>query len=254
MTGGELWRSSDTVTWTKVPASANGFGNPLNTELHNIRVAQGQLWVTTISTASTPFPVFRSSDGVNFVQSNPSGFGDPNNTSVRPNNFGTSVGFGSFVYWGGANAVTGAQVWRLDLTATVRPHRSAYPQRSQFRAGQTLTIGIDARNPVGNAAADLYVGAMLPDGQTLVFLSDRATLAGTGSLASPSTFVRALPAAPGFALTTATFFQFTFPATGIPPGTYQVFAVPARPPAFADNRIDPGDILASDVRTLTFAP
>lgn len=125
---------------------------------------------------------------------------------------------------------------------------------SEFRAGQTLTIGVDARNPSGNAAADLYLGAVLPDGQTLVFLSDRGTVAGTGSLSAPATFARALAAGPGPAFTASTFFQFTFPSSGLLPGTYRFFAVLARQGAFADNRIDPGDLLVLDAKAFTFTP
>jgi hypothetical protein len=38
------------------------------------------------------------------------------------------------------------------------------------------------------------------------------------------------------------------------PGTYQVFALLARKGAFADNRLDPGDVLAIEVKEVTMRP
>jgi YVTN family beta-propeller protein len=119
--------------------------------------------------------------------------------------------------------------------------------------GQTLTVGVEARNPAGGTPADLYVGALLPDGNTVVFFTGAATIA-TAPLSSPLQF-RTLQAAPAcFVLKEAAQFRFTFPPTGVPAGTYQVFAILARQGAFADNRIDTGDILAIDVKLFTFTP
>ena len=180
--GGELWRSSDAVTWTKIPASAGGFGNPLNTELHNLRVAQGQLWVTTISTAPTLFPVFRSSDGVNFVQSNVSGFGDPNNTSSKPNYIGTTIGFGNFIYWGGANPVTGAQVWRTQPSFSSTPFTVA-------NLGEISVASSGAATSVrtGYATIQPGTGSTAPSGVAIFGLRQNNVLVGeTGVPATPT--------------------------------------------------------------------
>lgn len=113
-TGGELYRSADAVTWTRI--AANGLGSARNIELHNLRVAQNQIWLATLARSPSLFQVWRSSDGFNFVQSNVDGFGDPGNTSTSGSTVGITIGFGDSVYWGGTNEVTGAQVWRLDST------------------------------------------------------------------------------------------------------------------------------------------
>ena len=107
--GGELWRTSDGQVWNRV--IANGFGNPRNEELHRITAAQGQLWVTTFGPAPTPTQVWRSSDGLNFVQSNPDGFQDSSTTSGFP----VIIDFQNSVYWGGQNTKTGGQIWRTDM-------------------------------------------------------------------------------------------------------------------------------------------
>ena len=123
-----------------------------------------------------------------------------------------------------------------------------------FRPGQTLTLAAAAVNPAGGLAADLYVGAVLPDGQTTVFLNATGEVAALTTLATPLQFRAALPAPACFVFSDPAFFRFTFPATGLPAGTYHFFAVLARQGAFADNVIRPGDILASDVKTLIYTP
>jgi len=125
---------------------------------------------------------------------------------------------------------------------------------SQFQPGQTLTLGLDAQNPVGNPAVDLYVGLFLPGGQAAVFLSTGGTVAGIVSLATPALFPPAQSAPPGLVLNAPTFFQFTFPATGVPPGTYQAFAALVRQGAFQTGRIDASAILALDERPFVFSP
>jgi len=124
----------------------------------------------------------------------------------------------------------------------------------QFQAGQTLTVGLEVGNPASHPAADLYVGTLLPDGRTLVFLSDSGTLVSVASPAVPALFPRTQAAAAGFVLNAPSFFQFTLPAAGVAPGTYQVFAALVCQGAFEDNRIDPGDILALEIQAFTFVP
>lgn len=106
VSGGQLWRSSDSQVWDRVVE--DGFGNPLNEELHRLSVAQGQIWVTTFTVAPAATQVWRSPDGFTFVQSNTDGFGDFNTTSGFP----VITKFQGNVYWGGQNKVTGAQIWR----------------------------------------------------------------------------------------------------------------------------------------------
>lgn len=124
---------------------------------------------------------------------------------------------------------------------------------SLFQSGQTLTLGLDVQNPDGSLAADLYAGLLLPGGQGAVFLSSRGTGAGVVSLATPAQFPRAQSAPPGLILNAPTFFQFTFTATGVPPGTYQAFAALVRQGAFQAGRIDPSAILALDVQPVIFS-
>lgn len=75
-----------------------------------------------------------------------------------------------------------------------------------------------------------------------------------GRLSAPAQFVRTQQAPPGFITNVSSFLQFTFPATGVAPGTYLVFAALVQQGAFQDDRIDPGDIIVLDVKAFTFSP
>ena len=126
---------------------------------------------------------------------------------------------------------------------------------SQFRAGQTLTVGLVAATPSGAPPADLFVGVVLPDGRTAIFFTGSpGALSGPVSLATPARFPRLRPAPPPFTLNEAAFFRFTFPPTGVPPGAYWVFAALVRQGGLLDDQVGGADILALDVAALTFSP
>jgi hypothetical protein len=127
-------------------------------------------------------------------------------------------------------------------------------QRSTVRPGQTLIVGVSAQNPKGGAPLDLYAGVLLPDGETLAFFSADGSLAGRASVGTPADFLRAGVLAPGGQVSRPSFLVVTVPASGIPPGTYQLFVALARAGAFADGQIDSGDIAVLDVKPLTVTP
>jgi hypothetical protein len=123
-TGGELWRTpfnagnsfNDTV-WQQV--LSGGIDDSLNYELHHLSADHGYLWLTTMgvppsgSVSASPDEVWRSSDGVNWVQSNTAGFGDPVNGVSR---YPAITGFGAQEVFGGRNLANGAQIF-----ATIAP-------------------------------------------------------------------------------------------------------------------------------------
>lgn len=110
-----------------------------------------------------------------------------------------------------------------------------------------MTIGLDARNPTGGAAADLFVGIILRDGRSAVFVGPSGLLSDSISLADASAYPRAAMAPPGFALSAPTFIELPLPA-GVPRGTYKVFATLVRSRALRGPSIPPADLLASDMR------
>ena len=115
--------------------------------------------------------------------------------------------------------------------------------KTEFKADDTLTVGLQIAND--GAPANLYLGVVMPDGQTALFLvPGGATL--PVSLTDPANFRSLQPAPSGFVLSAPAFLQFTFPADGLPPGTYLVFAGLTQ----ASN----GGLLALDVKPFTYSP
>ena len=114
--GGQLWRSGDAVTFTNITDDAFGEGPAVN-ELRKLVIANGKLWLTgyTETTLSTGTPVWRSDDGLNWIQSNINGFGDTLNNGQNA----VVVGYQNYIYFGGPNYTTGGQVWRTELTTEI---------------------------------------------------------------------------------------------------------------------------------------
>jgi murein DD-endopeptidase MepM/ murein hydrolase activator NlpD len=117
--------------------------------------------------------------------------------------------------------------------------------KTEFRAGDTLIVGFQITNSSDSPPANLYVGVVMPDGETALFLVPGGATAPV-SLFDPANF-RSLQAAPaGFTLNAAAFSQFTWPADGLPIGTYQVFV--------ALTEAGNGSVLALDVKPFTYSP
>lgn len=124
-----------------------------------------------------------------------------------------------------------------------------------FTAGQTLTMGLWAQNPGGSGPLDLYVGAVLSDGVTVVTFSTPGTVSAAASSAAPGTLPPMQSLSPGATLHLPAFLSFAFPPAGtIPPGTYQLFSALVRAGSLADNRLDPGDVVDLSIETITYSP
>ncbi len=126
-----------------------------------------------------------------------------------------------------------------------------------FRPGESLIVSVGVDNP-GLAAmtVDFYFGALLPDGDTIVFFRDLAFSAGTGRLSAPETLqpiVTGVDLAAPFVFSNPSFFTHTWTG-GEPPGTYVLFLAAVRPGALADNAIDAGDLVVLATAAVTFAP
>lgn len=117
--------------------------------------------------------------------------------------------------------------------------------------GDSLTTGVSARHRLSDIPADLYVGIAGPDGQ-ITFLSATGEALATARLSEPTRFRPALSIPPAGEVDQPTVVRVAIPV-GAVPGTYRGFAALVRRGAFADNRIDPGDILAIDMKDVTVA-
>jgi hypothetical protein len=126
-----------------------------------------------------------------------------------------------------------------------------------FRRGDTLRVGLRARNGGPALNADFHFGIVLPNG-TFLFLTSLSPL--NGVVLGPNDDVRSLQPLladirlpQGFDVTLNDFFSFTF-AGNEPPGTYGVFAFFTPSGAFRDGLINAGDIFPMDIRPFRFNP
>ena len=129
--------------------------------------------------------------------------------------------------------------------------------RVSFRTGDLLTVSLGVENPgLPGAVVDFYFGAVLPDGDTVVFFTNPAFTSGVGSLAKPLTLqpiVAAVNLTTPFTFSEPAFFSYLWTG-GEPPGGYLLFVAAVKPRALLDNRIDAGDIVAVSTAAVTFAP
>jgi hypothetical protein len=120
----------------------------------------------------------------------------------------------------------------------------------RFNPGETLNAGIDVTNLDTEVHVDAYLGAILPDGETVVFVTPDGfrvrSLVGNPALSPPYVADAVLPE--GWDVTLTPLVSQTFDE-GDAGRTYQMFACFTVPGAFSDGSIDEGDIV-----TLTFAP
>jgi hypothetical protein len=128
--------------------------------------------------------------------------------------------------------------------------------QSVFGAGTTLavTLGVDNTGPA--VQVDLLFGAILPDGDTVVFFESPALVPGTGRL---SQLASLRPMFPGLGLGAGTttvipnFFRYAWQGSE-PLGTYRVFFAATRPGALSDGRLDGGDLVALETLTVSMQP
>jgi hypothetical protein len=95
--------------------------------------------------------------------------------------------------------------------------------RPQFTAGTTLHVAVSMNNPGQPAVVNFLVGALLPDGNTLVFIT--GTGFAFGRLSDPTTYrpiAAGVPLVGPLVLTVPDFLVYTWTG-GEPPGSYLFF-------------------------------
>ncbi|MFQ5962226.1 MAG: hypothetical protein ACE5MG_12600 [Candidatus Methylomirabilales bacterium] len=125
-----------------------------------------------------------------------------------------------------------------------------------FTPGDSMTISVGVDNPGIASTVDFLFGALLPDGDTVVFFTDLAFNTGVGSLSAPSTLqpiVAGVDLAAPFTFNQPAFFTFTW-AGPESAGSYILFLAAVVSGALADNSIDAGDIVAVSTAEVVFTP
>ena len=105
--GGEVWRSSDGLSWTRVVRQ--GFGDPTNGEIFRLAVFSDTLYASTWSyTEAHGAEIWRSRTGIagDWTRMITNGFGDANNEAVPSFEL-----FNGYLYAGTYNWTTGGEVW-----------------------------------------------------------------------------------------------------------------------------------------------
>jgi hypothetical protein len=125
-----------------------------------------------------------------------------------------------------------------------------------FRTGDSVIISVGVNNPGLATTVDFYFGAVLPDGDTVVFFTDLAFSSAVGRLSAPATLrpiVAGVDLRASFVFNQPSFFTYTWQG-GEPGGSYVFFLAAVRPGGLADNSIDAGDIVALATAVVTFTP
>lgn len=138
----------------------------------------------------------------------------------------------------------------------LNPLVSLVANRGSFATGDRLVASVRVENPGFAPKVDFYFGAILPDGDTVVFFEDFGFSMGVGSLSNPRTLrpiAAAIDLSLAFLFDDPAFFTYVWQG-GEPPGPYQLFLAVALPGAFADNSVDAGDLVGLAVVPLVFTP
>jgi subtilisin family serine protease len=156
---------------------------------------------------------------------------------------------------------TGIERSRMQLDAALTALGSAplppfvlvTPSGSAFAPGETIALRLTAANPAGNPPLRLYVGALWPDGDTVVWLAGRDELA-VGRLGVPASVGPFATIEAGFAVMDLPVLTFTFPGRPLPAGTYHVFAALRQPGVTTEGRVDDGILVELTYSAVTYAP
>ena len=126
--------------------------------------------------------------------------------------------------------------------------------QTAFHPGEVVEVRIALRNPGPAFSADVYVGALLPDGKAVFMTSLLPPIGVVMTLdANPASFPPLLagivvPEGPDTTIPDLLSFPFSDQQ---PRGEYGVFAALARAGTLPDGRIDTGDLVAGVVQPFT---
>ena len=144
--GGELWRTSDLVTFAEVDkvGGVNAFGNgTICSGLHWIHTYFGQIWQTDEAATNQYDRLWNSYDGVTWTQHNATGFGS-SVTGGHPD----VIGFGDSMYYGGGEGTsTGAQIWQYRVPVIQFGQTSFSVPESGGSADIPLTRTVGTKGP-----------------------------------------------------------------------------------------------------------
>ena len=127
---------------------------------------------------------------------------------------------------------------------------------TRFGPGDTLVVELEAFSAEQDFMTDVYFGAVMPDGESLAFITDttKPTFAASRLDADPRSFVplyEDLRVRLGFDYRDEGFFSYTFP-DGLPEGDYGLFLALIPPGALEDGSLDAGDLLELGIQHFSY--
>lgn len=176
-----------------------------------------------------------------------------------------------FAGWRGGCTGTGACVLPMTAPTFVAAVFGVMPEdlvtagvnRAEYRTGDEISASLALNNPDNLSplpvffppvAAEVYIGLLLPDGDTIVFFAPSGTVFGRAAdLGSFVSLATGVSLASSFSVTAPNFFTYQWSGTE-PPGTYKFFIVVMHAGALADRVVNPGDILTVKIVSFTFQP
>jgi uncharacterized protein YkwD len=127
---------------------------------------------------------------------------------------------------------------------------------TSFSTGDSISVSLQAANFGDPSTADFYFGAVLPDGNTVLLITNmqlQRKRVTASNVSNWTPLVAGVSLATPFTANKPNFLNHAFAGTE-PAGTYTFFLTVAVPGSFADGTVDPGDIIHSSTATVTFAP
>jgi hypothetical protein len=131
--------------------------------------------------------------------------------------------------------------------------------KADFRPGETLRVDLELRNPGPMLTTDMYVGIILPDGNTVLWLTNTSPLQGVitpfTQASDPRTFVpflRGVNWPTGLNAVQTNFLTYLWSGLEAP-GSYTLFVGWTKPNSLEDGRVDEGDVLALASGALWFS-
>jgi hypothetical protein len=219
-------------------------------DVNNAGISVGNCWMTL---GSPPIPVLWERGAIRRLNLEiPDGV--RNFTLTGTSDHGALVGAG-FVLEDGPYGYPIARTRGLLFSPVQEPPSLAIRLNGEvFRPGDTLRVALRVQQPGPTFTGDFYFGAILPDGQTALFMSNEGWI--QARLDDPHAFsplAKHAVLSQGLDLTFDPFFAYTFQG-GEVSGIYSVFAALTPPDAFSDGRVDVGDLLALEVKPFRFSP
>jgi len=159
--GAQIWRTplanatnwSSTTSWQQV--ASGGLVNKTNGEFHRFAVAYGNLW-TYLAANGPRGQVWRTADGINWVQSNVDGFGTTDCSMVGALASFTNTSGNAEMVCGAEwisstnSKINASQVWATQITSGIAPTITNQPQSLIVTNGDPacFTVGAGSADPL----------------------------------------------------------------------------------------------------------